>query len=95
MKLTFWGLLVAGLAACQLWGIGRALERVGGNWASPWMIAGALLGATIIVLVVGFAIGFRPGALTDRSYVAALLGLIGLKVAVSLAHAASITPLRG
>jgi len=95
MKLTFWGLLLGGLVACQVWGIGRALERVDGNWASPWMIAGAVLGACAIALAAGFAIGFRPGPLSDRGYVAALIALIGVKVVVSLGHAAAAGVVRG
>lgn len=96
MKLAFYGLLGGGLVACQMVGIGRTLERAGGNWASPPMIAGAALGATILALAVAFATGFRPQLLpSDRSMVVALAVLIGAKVAVSLGHTALITLARG
>jgi hypothetical protein len=96
MKLAFYGLLVGGLAACQVFGIGKTLERVGGSWTAPPMIAGAVLGVTILALALAFATGFRPQLLpTDRSMVIALVALIGVKVVVSLAGVAATALARG
>lgn len=96
MKLAFYGLLVVGLAACSTLGIGKTLERVGGSWTAPPMVAGMVLGAVILALTAAFATGFRPALLsTDRSMVIALAVLIGAKVAVSIVHTASVALARG
>jgi hypothetical protein len=89
MKLAFWGLFVAGLAACAAFGIGSTLARAGGSWASPWMLAGCVLGTALVALAVAFATGYHPSLLsTDGSMVVALGILLGAKVAVSLAQVA-------
>jgi hypothetical protein len=82
-------MFVAGLVACQVFGIGNTLERTG-SWASPAMIAGAVLGIAILALTVAFATGFRPQFLpTDVSMLIALGVLIGSKVVVSLVSAST------
>jgi len=84
MKMAFWGLFVVGFAACSMFGIGTTLERVGGSWTAPPMLAGIVLGVAIVALAVAFAAGFRPQVLaTDPSMVIALAALIACKVAVS------------
>lgn len=96
MKMVFWGLFAAGFVACSTIGIGKTLERAGGSWTSWPMLAGIVIGAAILTLAVAFAAGYRTGPLTSEwAYVAALGGLIGLKVVVSLVHAASATAVRG
>lgn len=87
--MMFWGVFVGGLVACSMSGIGPMLKRVGGDWASPWMLAGIALGVAILALAVAFASGFRPGPLgSDAQMVLALALLIGAKVGVSLAQVA-------
>jgi hypothetical protein len=89
MKLAFWGLLVAGFAACAAVGIGGTLERAGGNWLSPWMVAGCVLGTALVGLAIAFATGYRPAVLpSDVSMVVALVALLGAKVVVSVAQVA-------
>jgi hypothetical protein len=89
MKAAFYTLLVTGFVACQMFGIGKTLERVG-TWAHPSMIAGTVLGVAILGLTVAFAAGFRPQMLaTDRSMLIALAALIAAKVGVALATAAT------
>jgi len=90
MKAMFWGLFVAGLAACAMFGIGPTLKRVAGDWMSPWMLVGIALGIAIVAVAIGFATGVRPAALlaTDSSYVIALAVLLATKVAVSLSQVA-------
>lgn len=96
MKYAFYGLLVAGFVACQVFGIGRTLERVGGSWTAPPMVLGSLLGVAILGLAIAFVAGARPAMLgTERSYVVALAVLIAAKVIVSLASAASTALARG
>ena len=63
MKMVFWGVFAAGFVACSMFGIGPVLKRVGGNWMSPWMLAGMALGVAILALAVAFATGYRPGLL--------------------------------
>jgi len=89
MKMAFWGLFALGFAGCMAFGIGPVLKRVGGDWASPWMLTGIALGTAIIALAVAFATGFRPGLLaTDAQMVVALAVLIAAKVGVSLTQLA-------
>lgn len=96
MKYAFYGLLITGLAACQAFGIGRTLERVGGSWTAPPMVLGSLLGVAILGLGIAFAAGVRPAILvSDRAYVVALAALIAAKVVVSFATAASTALARG
>lgn len=87
MKLAFWSVFVLGLAACSAFGIGPVLKRVGGDWTSPWMLAGIALGVAIVALSVAFAAGVRPVPLADdRAMLVALVALIGVKVAVAAAQ---------
>jgi hypothetical protein len=87
MRLAFWGLFTIGLVACSAFGIGPMLKSVGGDWTSPWMLSGIALGAAIVALAVGFALGIRPARLaTDQAMLIALAVLIGAKVAVSAVH---------
>lgn len=96
MKLAFWSLFAAGLVACSSLGIGKTLERVGGSWTAPSMLAGIVLGVAILVLAVAFGTGTRPAFLSeDSSMVVALAVLIGGKVAVALVQAAVTATARG
>jgi len=89
MKMAFWGLFTIGIVACTTFGIGKSLERAGGSWTAPAMLAGIVLGVAILGLAVAFATGFRPQLLsTDTSMVVALAVLMGGKVGVSLVQAA-------
>jgi hypothetical protein len=89
MKMVFWGVFAAGFLACTVFGIGPVLKRVGGEWTSPWMLAGVALGVAIVALAVAFVTGFRPGVLgTDTQMVVALVVLIGAKVGVAAAQVA-------
>jgi hypothetical protein len=89
MKYAFWTLFAAGFIACSTLGIGPSLARAAGNWASPAMIAGSLLGVAILALAVMYATGARPSFLaTDRALVVALGALIATKVGVSLVQTA-------
>lgn len=89
MKTLFWGLFAIGFAGCTVFGIGPVLKRVGGNWASPWMLAGIVLGMAIVALAVAFATGYRPSLLaSDARVVVALAALIVAKVGVSAAQVA-------
>ena len=63
MKMVFWGVFAAGFVACSMFGIGPVLKRVGGDWTSPWMLAGVALGVAIVALAVAFVTGYRPGPL--------------------------------
>lgn len=91
MKVTFWGLFVIGLGLCTSLGIGKTLERAGGSWASPAMIAGTVLGVAILALALSFGTGVRPLLKTDLSMVVTLVALMGAKVGVSAVHAALAT----
>ena len=96
MRLVFWGVFVAGFLACSTVGIGPALRRAGGDWMSPAMIAGVVLGVAILALGVAFAAGIRPPMLTsDRAMVFALAGLVLAKVGVSAAQVAAVALSRG
>lgn len=84
MKLAFWGLFVLGFIGCTMWGIGPVLQRAGGNWLSPHMLIGCVLGAALVALGVAFATGYRPALLpTDASMVIVLGVLTAAKVAVA------------
>lgn len=96
MKMAFWGLSAIGFVACSTVGIGKSLERAGGSWTAPAMLAGIALGLAILGLAVAFATGLRPQLLpTDTSMVVALAVLIGGKIGVSLAQAAFAAASRG
>jgi len=96
MKVLFWGAFAVGFAGCSAFGIGPVLKRAGGDWLSPWMLAGVALGLAILALAVAFATGFRPALLaTDTQMVIALVGLIVLKVGIALTQAAVSTLGRG
>ncbi len=74
MKMVFWGVFVAGFVACSVFGIGPVLKRVGGDWMSPWMLAGVALGLAIVALAAAFVTGYRPGLLgSDTQMVVALV----------------------
>jgi len=96
MKTAFWGLFTIGLAACTTFGIGKSLERAGGSWTTPAMLAGIVLGVAILGLAAAFATGLRPHPLsTDTSMLVALAVLIGGKIGVSVAQAAFAAMTRG
>jgi len=83
MKLAFWSVFVAGLVGCSAVGIGPVLKMVGGNWASPPMIVGCVMGVAILALAAAFAAGVRPAFLpSDSAMMVALVGLAGVKVVV-------------
>jgi hypothetical protein len=83
MKLAFWSVFVAGLVGCSALGIEPVLKLAGGNWASPPMLAGCVLGVAILALAGAFAAGVRPTFLpSDSAMLWALVGLAGVKVAV-------------
>lgn len=85
MRLAFWGVFVAGLMGCTIFGIGPVLKMAGGNWASPPMIVGSVVGVAILALAVAFAAGVRPAFLpSDSAMTVALVSLVGAKVAVGL-----------
>jgi hypothetical protein len=84
-KMLFWGVFVAGFVGCSALGIGPVLRVVGGNWASPPMIAGCVLGVALLGLAAAFALGLRPAFLpSDSAMIVALVSLIGVKVAIGL-----------
>lgn len=88
MKLTFWALFSAGVVACSSLGIGKTLERSGGNWMALPMLAGIFLGVAILALAISFGTGVRlPALSTDRAMVLALGSLIAAKVLVGLGSA--------
>jgi hypothetical protein len=90
MKLAFWGLFSAGFVACATLGIGPTLIRAGGNWTSPFVLAGCVLGIALVALGVAFATGVRTPLLpSDGSMVLALGVLLAVKVGVSLVQVAS------
>jgi hypothetical protein len=96
MKMVFWGVFAAGFLACTVFGIGPVLKRVGGDWMSPWMLAGVALGVAIVALAVAFVTGYRPGLLgTDTQMVVALAVLIAAKVGVAAAQVAVAAVGRG
>lgn len=92
MKYTFWTLFVIGFVACSTRGIGPTLERAGGSWLSPAMIAGSLVGVALLALAVSFAVpGLRPSALaSDAVMVYVLAGMIATKFGISAVHAALV-----
>lgn len=86
MKMAFWIVFVAGLAACAAFGIGPVLKRMGGSWTSVPMLLGIALGVAIVALAVAFVAGFRPAFLaTDAVMVGVLVALIAAKVLVGAA----------
>ncbi len=92
MKMAFYGLFTIGFIACSTIGIGKTLERAGGSWTSPAMLAGIVLGVCILALAAAFATGFRPAPLsTDLSMLIALGVLVAAKVGVSLAQVALVS----
>jgi len=96
MKVLFWGVFAVGFAGCSVFGIGPVLKRVGGDWMSPWMLAGVVLGVAILALAVAFATGLRPALLaTDTQMVIALVGLVAIKVGIAMTQAAVSTLGRG
>lgn len=95
LKLAFWGLFVLGFAGCATFGIGPVLQRAGGNWASPFVLAGCVAGVALIALAVAFAMGARPAFLaTDGAMFVALGVLIAVKVAIASVQVVASTPLR-
>lgn len=83
MKFAFWGLFIVGFVACSVFGIGPVLKRVGGNWMSPPMLAGIVLGVAILAVAGVFVSGARPALLSsDAVLIGALALLIGAKVVV-------------
>lgn len=93
MKTAFWVIFVVGFALCSTVGIGPTLNRAGGSWLSWPMILGSVLGVALLALAVVFVkTGLRPSFLsTDTAIVAALVGLLVVKVGVSAVHAALVT----
>jgi hypothetical protein len=88
MKIAFWSLFVVGFVLCSTLGIGPALQRAGGDWTSPVMIAGSLMGLALLGLAVVFAFGFRPGLLQSELAMVLVLGvLIAAKVGVGVVQA--------
>jgi hypothetical protein len=89
MKIAFWSVFVLGFVLCSTVGIGPTLQRVGGSWTAPAMVAGSLIGVALLVLAVMFAVGVRPAILpTDTAMLVALGTLVASKVAVAVAQAA-------
>jgi len=85
MKLAFWIVFVVGFVGCTAFGIGPVLQRAGGDWLSPYMLAGCVLGAALVALAIAFATGFRPSLLpTDTAMVVALVTVVAAKVVVAL-----------
>lgn len=86
-KGALWTAAALGMTACGVAGIGAALERTGGSWNDPFMIAGCVLGVAGLAVVASAATGVRPSFLAeDRDAFLALAGIIAAKVAVSTAH---------
>lgn len=84
MKYAFWGVFVFGLLLCSSLGIGPVLQRADGNWLSPFMLVGMVLGVALLALAVAFAAGFRPALLpTDTAMLGALVVTIAAKVGVA------------
>lgn len=93
MKMAFWSLFVVGFVACSTFGIGPVLKRVGGDWMSPPMLAGIVLGIAIVLLAGLFVAGVRPTVLpTDTAMIVALLALVGAKVAVGALTMSGVLP---
>lgn len=88
MKIAFWSVFVLGFVLCSTVGIGPTLQKVGGSWTAPSMIAGSLLGMALLALAVMFAMGFRPALLpTDTAMLVVLAVLVASKVGVALVTA--------
>lgn len=91
MKFVFWGVFAAGFIGCATIGIGPVLQRAGGSWTSPFVLAGCALGVALVALAVAFATGVRPGPLgSDGAMVVALGALVATKVVVGLVQVAGI-----
>jgi hypothetical protein len=85
MKFAFWTAFVLGLLLCSTIGIGPTLQRAGGSWLSPAILAGCALGAALVLLAVMFAAGVRPAFLpTNGAMLVALVVLLGAKIVVAL-----------
>jgi hypothetical protein len=96
MKFAFWGLFVLGFVLCSTIGIGPTLERVGGSWTAPAMVAGSIIGLALLGLAGLFATGVRPAFLpTDLAMVAALVVLVVAKVGIGLTQVALTAAARG
>ncbi len=84
MKIAFWTVFVLGFVLCSTAGIGPTLQRAGGSWTAPAMVAGSLIGLALLVVAVLFAIGVRPLFLSsDLAMVVALGVLIAAKVGIA------------
>lgn len=96
MRLAFWIAFVVGFLGCTAFGIGPVLQRAGGDWLSPYMLAGCALGAALVALAVAFATGYRPSVLpTDAAMVVALVVLMAAKVVVALVQSGLASAARG
>jgi len=83
-----WWVLGLGMTACALGGIGDVLGRVGGDWTSPWMLAGMASGVVALAVVWAAASGSTLGIVSDsRQWLLVLAGIIGVKVVVASVQA--------
>jgi hypothetical protein len=71
-------LLIVGMSMCALGGIGQV--GASGRWASPLAILGYLLGAGILLVIVGGLAGWKlPMIPTEKVAVLAAAAMIGVK----------------
>lgn len=76
-------MLVLGMTMCTA-GIGQVAAS--GRWASPLAIAGYLLGAALLVILIGGLAGWKMPLITGpRDAVLAAGGLIGVKFLIGTA----------
>jgi hypothetical protein len=85
-----WTVAALGMSACGVAGIGDVVARAGGNWASPWVLAGIVLGTIGLVAIACAVSGFSLGPIAGRSaWLLVFATVVGVKVVVATAQVAS------
>lgn len=75
--------LILGMAACALGGIGRVAAT--GRWASPSAILGYLLGVAILVVALSLFTGWKiPLIASEQGALVAAAVLIGVKYLIAI-----------
>jgi hypothetical protein len=86
-----WWVLGLGMAACGVAGIGDVVARAGGDWLSPWVLAGIVLGVAILGAAFAAVKGVQVGAIASQAqWMLVIAGLIATKLAVASVQALTV-----